>query len=185
MKPTQIECAKGSLNQICPETTVSGDIRLSPFYNVEDVMEHVGKYVQDINDEMESLPCPGTWTSYKLPDHVETQAGERRCGELELKWLGDLETFKCYSGIAVNLDSEGHKALVQAFRETNASVKPFSVSGSLPLVKMMQDQGFDIQICGFGHMSVYHGVNEYCSVADMQKGYEVLLRTVCLLEAAA
>mmetsp|Transcript_73131 Transcript_73131/g.145041 ORF Transcript_73131/g.145041 Transcript_73131/m.145041 type:complete len:498 (-) Transcript_73131:49-1542(-) len=185
MKPTQIECAKGSLNQICPETTVSGDIRLSPFYNVEDVMEHIEKYVEDLNAEMEHLPCPGTWTAYKLPDNVELQAGERRCGELELKWLGDLNTFKAYSGIAVKLDSEGHKALVQAFRETNSSVKPFSVSGSLPLVKMMQEQGFDIQICGFGHMSVYHGVNEYCTIAEMQKGYEVILRTVCLLEVAA
>lgn len=41
MKPTQIECAKGSLNQICPETTVSGDIRLSPFYEVEDVKDAI------------------------------------------------------------------------------------------------------------------------------------------------
>jgi len=94
-----------------------------------------------------------------------------------------METFKVYAGIAVRLDSEGHKALVQACRETYASVKPFSVSGSLPLVKMMQKSGFDIQLAGFGLMSVYHGVNEYCTLSDMIKANEVILRLICLLEA--
>eukprot|EP00913_Durusdinium_trenchii_P015788 g14836.t1 len=47
MKPTQIESSKGSFNQIPAETTISGDIRLSPFYEVEDVVEHVEKYVEE------------------------------------------------------------------------------------------------------------------------------------------
>ena len=82
MKPTQIECSKGSFNQIPAETTVHGDIRhalstlacascclstmvfsaelrvalcnslvcasrLSPFYEVEDVVEHIEQYVKD------------------------------------------------------------------------------------------------------------------------------------------
>jgi len=182
MKPTQIECAKGSLNQICPETTVSGDIRVSPFYEVENVKEAVETFVQEINEELGSLPTRGSWSKFILPDSVETQANELRRGKVELKWQGDMDTFKLYAGIACTLDSEGHKALVQSCRETYASVKPFSVNGSLPLVKMMQKQGFDIQLCGFGLMSVYHGVNEYCTVQDMQKAYEVLLRVLCLLE---
>lgn len=66
------------------------------------------------------------------------------------------------------------QALVQSCRETYSVVKPFSVNGSLPLVKMMQKQGFDIQLCGFGVMSVYHGVNEYCTFEDMRKAHEVL-----------
>ena len=37
MKPTQISCAPGGLNQIPPEATISGDIRLTPFYPVADV----------------------------------------------------------------------------------------------------------------------------------------------------
>ena len=68
MKPTQIECSKGSFNQIPSETTVHGDIRLgpfecsgrahgnvdlpsrlSPFYEVEDVVEHIERYVQDMS----------------------------------------------------------------------------------------------------------------------------------------
>lgn len=184
MKPTQIECAKGSMNQICPETTVSGDIRLSPFYDVEDVKEAIEQFVKDINDELESLPTRGQWSKFVLPESVEVQANEKRRGEVLLKWQTDIDTMKLYAGIACTLDSEGHKALVQSFRETHASVKPFSVNGSLPLVKMMQKQGFDIQLCGFGLMSVYHGVNEYCTMSDMVKAYEVLLRTVCLLETS-
>lgn len=183
IKPTQIECAKGSLNQICPETTMSGDIRLSPFYEVEDVVASMETYVKDINDEMGSLPCRGPYCSFVLPDEVAVQASELKRGKVELKWHGDINTFKLYAGVAVKLDSEGHKALVQACRETYASVKPFSVTGSLPLVNMMQKAGFDIQLCGFGLMSVYHGVNEYCTVSDMQKAYEVILRIICLLES--
>mmetsp|Transcript_94041 Transcript_94041/g.261785 ORF Transcript_94041/g.261785 Transcript_94041/m.261785 type:complete len:534 (+) Transcript_94041:61-1662(+) len=183
MKPTQIDCAKGSLNQICPETTVSGDIRLSPFYEVEDVVERIEAYVKDLNDEMGSLSTRGSWSPFVLPDSVALQPSELRRGKVELKWNGGMDTFKLYAGIAVSLTSEGHRALVQACRETYASVKPFSVSGSLPLVNMMKKAGFDIQLCGFGLMSVYHGVNEYCTVVDMQKAYEVFLRITCLLES--
>lgn len=183
LKPTQIECAKGSLNQICPETTVSGDIRLSPFYDVEDAVKKVEEYVKDFNDNLHSIPSRGSWSTFVLPEYVEVQHAELRRGKVELKWHGGLDTFRLYAGIAVSLDSEGHKALVQAHRETNASVQPYSISGSLPLVNMMKKAGFDIQLCGFGHMSVYHGVNEYCTMADMMKAYEVFVRLVCLLES--
>jgi len=186
MKPTQIECAKGSLNQICPETTVSGDIRLSPFYDVDDVKASIEQYVRDLNEgDMELLPTRGKWSKFALERDVQTQPSELRRGLVELKWQGDLDTFRLYAGLAVSLDSEGHKAIVQACRETAGAVKPFSVNGSLPYGKMMNKQGFDIQLCGFGLMSVYHGVNEYCSLADMQRAYEVLLRIICLLESVS
>lgn len=185
LKPTQIECSKGSLNQICPETTVSGDIRLSPFYEVEDVVETIEQYVKDLNDDMDHLPKRGPWSSYVLPDSLQVQPNELKRGKLQLTWHGGMDTFRLYAGIAVRLDSEGHKALVQACRETFASVKPFSISGSLPLVRMMQKSGFDIQLCGFGLMSVYHGVDEYCNLSDMHKAYEVIGRVVCLLESVS
>lgn len=185
LKPTQVECARGSLNQICPETTISGDIRLSPFYEVEDVMAHVEQYVKDLNEDMGQLPNRGPWSSYVLPESVQVQPNELKRGKVALKWHGGIETFRLYAGIAVQLESEGHKALVQSCRETYASVKPFSISGSLPLVRMMQKSGFDIQLCGFGLMSVYHGVNEYCTLSDMQKAYEVIARVVCLLEVVS
>lgn len=30
--------------------------------------------------------------------------------QVELKWMGTMDTFKLYAGIAVKLESEGHKA---------------------------------------------------------------------------
>mmetsp|Transcript_42106 Transcript_42106/g.98181 ORF Transcript_42106/g.98181 Transcript_42106/m.98181 type:complete len:531 (+) Transcript_42106:59-1651(+) len=187
MKPTQIECSKGSFNQIPAETTIHGDIRLSPFYEVEDVVEHVERYVQELNDDMEVLESSarGPWSKFVLPSGVQVQTGELSKAKVELQWMGDMETFKLYAGLAVKLESDGHKALVQAFRESNKGTKPFSINGSLPLVKMMQKAGFDIQLCGFGRMSVYHGVNEYCTMSEMVKAHEVIVRLVCLLETVA
>lgn len=184
LKPTQIECKKGSMNQICPECIVHGDIRLSPFYEVDEVITCFEQYVNDINESMGDLPSRGPWSKYVLDPSVAVNDNELRQGKIELKWNGDKDNFKLYAGCAVDLTSPGHKALVQAFRETFSDVKPFSVSGSLPLVNMMQKWGFDLQMCGFGLMSVYHGVNEYCSLNDMKKAYTVILRVVCLLETA-
>lgn len=187
MKPTQIECSKGSFNQIPAETTVHGDIRLSPFYEVEDVVEHMDQYVKDLNAELDDLETHnrGQWSKFALPSVVQVQTGELRRAQVEMHWMGDMSTFKLYAGLAVKLESDGHKALVQAFRESNDGVTPFSINGSLPLVKMMQKSGFDIQLCGFGKMSVYHGVNEYCTLSEMAKAYEVMTRLVCLLETVS
>lgn len=185
MKPTQIDCQKGGTNQICPECTVHGDIRLSPFYDVEDVMNAIEGYVKELNDDMEELPMKGPYSKFVLDPSIDVATGERRKGEVEMKWNGGLELAKLYAGVACSLTSESHKAIVQAHREAFAAVKPFSISGSLPLVNMMQKSGFDIQLCGFGLMKVYHGVDEYCTIADMSKAYEVILRMVCLLESVA
>merc|ERR1712130_455002 len=139
-----------------------------------DVKDRVEQFVADLNNEIQHLPTKGDWSKFVLDDSVALQPNELRRGKVELKWQGDMDTFKMYAGIAVNLDSDGHKALIQSVRETYASVKPFSVNGSLPLVKMMQKQGFDIQLCGFGLLAVYHGINEYCEIKDMQKAHEIL-----------
>merc|ERR1719160_2239183 len=59
MKPTQIECTKGSINQIPPQCTAHGDIRLSPFYDIAEAKEAVTRYVKEINAEIDKLPCRG------------------------------------------------------------------------------------------------------------------------------
>ena len=48
LQPTQIKCAEGSLNQIPPWVEISGDIRLTPFYNIADVTKAVNGYVVDL-----------------------------------------------------------------------------------------------------------------------------------------
>ena len=50
MKPTQIKCSEGFINQIPAWTEVRGDIRLTPFYNMRDCMRKVEGYVQELND---------------------------------------------------------------------------------------------------------------------------------------
>ena len=60
MKPTQVKCSEGSFNQIPPWTEMSGDIRLTPFYNVYDCIEKVKGYVKELNDG-ESCEQPPLW----------------------------------------------------------------------------------------------------------------------------
>ena len=50
MKPTQMCCSEGSVNQIPAWAEVQGDIRLTPFYNIEDCLDKVKGYVKDINN---------------------------------------------------------------------------------------------------------------------------------------
>ena len=49
-------------------------------------------------------------------------------------------------GIACQLDSTGYKALNEATGLVLGECKPYSITGSLPLVGDMQDAGFDIQV---------------------------------------
>lgn len=62
--------------------------------------------------------------------------------------------------------------------------KPFSISGSLPLVRDLQRAGLDLTLTGFGKSSVYHGDNEYCQLSDMENAIKILARTVANVEAA-
>ncbi|CAD7927717.1 unnamed protein product [Amoebophrya sp. A25] len=188
MKPTQICCSEGSLNQIPPWCKVSGDIRLVPFYDMLDVIDRVEKYVENINANLSKLNCETTRGAYSKYDIKEAAPeAEITEGRVEISWGQSKESALLYAGIAADLTSTGHKALVQATAEAKGAenCKPYSITGSLPLVGMMQRQGFDIQLDGFGLMSVYHAVNEYCDINHMRKGHEIMLRILCLLNTAA
>lgn len=96
------QCASGSINQIPPHASVSGDCRITPFYGVAAVAKSIEGYVAEINADPSILPSHGPFSKYVLP-------GEDRKGTLELKWLTEGE-----DGIACNLSSEGSKALNSA-----------------------------------------------------------------------
>ena len=64
MKPTQIQCSEGSVNQIPPWTEVKGqfmyymttneysiigDIRLTPFYDIDECMARIMGLVEELN----------------------------------------------------------------------------------------------------------------------------------------
>ena len=166
MKPTQIECAKGSGNQIPPWVKVSGDIRLTPFYEVEAAMKAVEGYVEDINKNITSLPGHGPVSKYELPE-------ENLRGTVEFGWIGEP-----YKGIACNIDSKGYKALHGATVKVLGAAAPYSIGGSLPLVKELQEAGFDVQICGYGKSEVYHGDNEYVLVSDMKNAFRIFAEMI-------
>jgi len=82
------------------------------------------------------------------------------------------------NGVACNLESRGFKALCKATEEIVGHVEPYSITGSLPLIrelqvwkslmyrftflalspwtkakailKLLQDEGFDVQTAGYG-----------------------------------
>eukprot|EP01133_Synstelium_polycarpum_P019701 gene19701-23594_t len=170
MKPTLWKKIDGSYNQIPGEATICGDIRLTPFYTMEDVRSKVESYIADINANITDLRSRGPFTKYSLP-------AEKLCGKIEIEWIGGASP-----GIACNIDSNGYKALGQATKEVMGELKPVSTCGTLPLVKELQDSGFDIQITGFGKEETYHADNEYASLSDFKKAVKILTRTIDLLE---
>ena len=173
MKPTSIKCASGSLNQIPPHVTISGDIRLTPFYDVKKVMAAVDGYVKDLNENIEKLPKHGPCSKYTLP-------GEGRRGKVDIEWASGDNPMR---GIACDIDSPGFFALESSCRSVRGSSKPYSICGSLPLVQDMKEAGFDVQITGFGLSSTYHADNEYCLMSDMKNAFSILSSFISKLEA--
>jgi acetylornithine deacetylase len=162
MKPTMWEQPPGSINQIPGTASISGDIRMTPFYNAEDAMKDVEQWVKELNDDITSLPGRGPKYSYDLGE------GKTR-GTLSVEWLDEP-----YHGIACSMESAGFKALHEATAKVRGESKHYSITGSLPLVKELQDEGFDLQISGYGLSSVYHGIDEYCLVSGMKNGFDIL-----------
>ena len=64
--------------------------------------------------------------------------------------------------------------MCDSIKDVKGVAEPYSLTGSLPLVRDMQSEGFDIQLIGFGLMSTYHADNEYCSLNDMKDAARIL-----------
>jgi len=176
MKPTQVECAKGALNQLPAWTEISGDVRFTPFYDPVVVMNTVQGYVDDINNNIEAVPTRGPCSKYTLEgDDVDVKRGK-----VEISWTDDVETCRHMEGIACDLNSPGLKAITEATAEVKGEAKPYSLTGSLPLVREMQNAGFDIQITGYGLSTTYHADNEYALLSDMQDAFQILLRVISI-----
>ncbi|KAG7376782.1 hypothetical protein PHYPSEUDO_012769 [Phytophthora pseudosyringae] len=173
MKPLRIESSTNGLNQIPPWVKMSGEVRLSPFYDMEDLIAKVQSYVADLNADITQLEGKrGPVSKYTLPEE---------------NWNGKLEvTFrkKYLEGIACSLDSVGYKSMYTAIEDVLGEAKPFSISGSLPLVRDLQRSGLDLTLVGFGKSAVYHGDNEYCQLSDMKDAMKILARTIANVEAA-
>ena len=176
--------------------------------------------MEDLNANITSLPSLGPFSKYEAE-------GVR--GKLEFKWIGEVRRpmvvvlvpdrplmrtllsmigSQGENGIAVKLDTAGNKALKQATEEVLGKVEPYSISGSLPLVRYLQDNDFDVQLCGYGLSSRYgslhchaymrdgcslmtptlmadryHADNEAADLNDFKKATQILSRVIAKLEA--
>ncbi|KAG0497030.1 hypothetical protein HPP92_001721 [Vanilla planifolia] len=169
-KPTQWSYPGGGINQIPGECTISGDVRLTPFYSPVDVIKKLQEYVDDMNANVEKLDTRGPVSKYVLPD-------EGLRGRLDISF-----DEAALTGVACDLNSRGFHVLCKATKEVVGYLKPFSITGSLPLIREMQEEGFDVQTSGYGIMATYHAKNEYCLFSDMCQGFQVFVSIISQLE---
>jgi len=59
------------------------------------------------------------------------------------------------------------------------------VCGSLPLVYELQQEGFDLQLAGYGLSAKYHGTNEYALLSKMASGFQILQKVVVRLNSSS
>ncbi|GKD58304.1 cytochrome b-c1 complex subunit Rieske-4, mitochondrial, partial [Tanacetum coccineum] len=114
----------------------------------------------NLNTNIEKLPTRGPVSKYTLPDENEVRDRSFisiRDGKLgRPSWLGDWSNIEisfdeASSGVACNLESRGFHVLCQATKEAVGHVKPYSMTGTLPLIRELQDEGFDVQTAGYAH----------------------------------
>lgn len=173
MKPTHISSSEGSLNQLPPVCTVSGDIRLSPFYKISECKASVERYVSDINADPSGVlekNLHGPHSKFSIPE-------QNVKGEVELTWLNDGE-----DGIACDMSSISFQALSEATAAVLGDSVHYSIGGSLPLVGEMQAQGFDIQIVGYGKSCAYHADNEHADLQHFREASQIFSRIISLID---
>lgn len=147
LKATRCSSLAGAVNIIPGDCMIEGDVRLAPFYDVEKVKTVLEAAVAAINTDpsiVEGLVFHGAQSKYTLP-------AENMKGKLTLTW-----TFPGENGVACNLQSPGHLALKKATGDVIGKVNPYGIGGSLPLIRQLSDQGFDVQIAGYGLSSRYN-----------------------------
>ncbi len=81
-------------------------------------------------------------------------------------------------GMYTDIEARSYRELRDALAASGGNPVPLANTGGLPLVADLKRRGYDLQITGFGHEHVYHGVNEYCSVSQMRCGFETFTRII-------
>ena len=162
LKATVIEVNNNKITKIPGAARVEGDIRLTPFYDMEKAISGAVKFVAELDARIDKDDPP--------PGFPRTRASDGRRGTVKLTRKG-----RFMEGIACTLDSPGLEALTQAISAARGeAAKPFSMTGSLPLVRDLQRKGFDVQITGFGRSSYYHAPNEQANLEHFRQGFRIL-----------
>lgn len=162
-KPTMIECDNNKITKIPGTVKVIGDMRVTPFYDVAQTLQQAIGFIEGINAQIRRGEQPH--------DFPRTRTQDGQVGSVELRPEGKLG-----EGIACDLQSPGLAALTRAISEVRGAhkVQPYSMTGSLPLVRDLQRRGFDVQITGFGESRSYHAPNEQAQLRDFEDGLSIL-----------
>lgn len=162
MKATVIEASNLKETKIPSDVTVRGDIRVTPFYDLKEVMKRLEGFVPELEARLQREERPAGYP------RTRTESG--KAVSLSFRFLGGGT-----EGIACKLDSPGLQALKEAIQHVRGvAPTPFSLTGSLPLVRDLQRQGCDVQITGFGDMAYYHAPNEQARLEDFHHGFAIL-----------
>jgi len=165
LKATVVNAPNVKVTKIPGGVKVEGDIRLTPFYDMKAAMDGAARFVAELDARLAKDDLPAGFP------RVSTADGRR--GSVKLRFTG-----RQMEGIACDLASPALAALTDALSAVRGKdgVKPFSLTGSLPLVRDLQRAGFDVQISGFGRSSYYHAPNEQASLDHFRQGFAVLAR---------
>ncbi|WNG33869.1 M20/M25/M40 family metallo-hydrolase [Archangium violaceum] len=162
LKATVIEASNTKETKIPSDVTVRGDIRVTPFYDIKEVMRALENFVRELEARIQRDEVP--------PGFPRTRTESGKTCSLAFRFMGGGT-----EGIACRLDSPGLQALKEAIQQVRGvAPTPFSLTGSLPLVRDLQRQGCDVQITGFGEMAYYHAPNEQARLEDFRQGFSIL-----------
>lgn len=166
-KATMMTCDNNKITKIPAEAVIYGDMRITPFYDVASILAGAIRFIDSLDQKIKAGEQPAGFP------RVHTQSGES--GSIRLIHEGKLS-----EGIACDLESVGLRALNRALAEVRGrdGVQPYSMTGSLPLVRDLQRRGFDVQITGFGESRSYHAPNEQGTLKDFEDGFAVLEKII-------
>ncbi len=156
-KPTRVQVENDTLTKIPGKAIVEGDIRLTPWYSAEEVKNGALAFIKNL--DVRDLPMLGP-SRYQLGEAM---------GTVKLEAIGAPG-----GGIACDCNSLGYQALAEAITAIRPESQPFSLTGTLPYVRFLQKNGFDVQITGFGRMDTYHAPNEFAELSHMRDGFRIL-----------
>jgi acetylornithine deacetylase len=165
LKPTVVDAPNRSFTTIPARVQVTGDFRITPFYEIRDVLREAPEVVAAIDARLERGDVP--------PGYPRTRTADGRRGKVRLT-----TSERYLEGIACDLDSPGLRALETAMRSVRGRVERSSMTAALPLVRELQRRGFDVQITGFGITETMHAPDEHARLEDYAQGFAILVETI-------
>ncbi len=167
LKATVVHCDNDKITKIPGNARVEGDLRMTPFYDLAKAVRDAERWVQALNQRL----AEGERVSGFPPTVTE----DGNTGRVRFEPIGP-----AVPGIACRLNSPGLAELNEALRAVLGpeGCRPWSMTGSLPLVSALQERGFDVQITGFGQSKTFHAPDEQGQLSDFEAGFGVLWRLI-------